>query len=326
MRRAKVALVGLGGWGGTESLPAIASTESLELISWFDADPDTVARYRGEVPVPPAGSFGELLENSEVEGLILVVPNHVHPALAIQAAGRGKHVWVEKPIANSLAETDAMIQACEDAGVILQVGHSLRRTDGMRRIKRLIEGDRIGELAAIEAHQSHRGGWTLTPQMWRWYNDKCPGGPLNLLGVHQIDNMHYLVGPSDEVVAMTAKRCLDCEIDEITQVVIRSKSGILGQIGNTYITPAKTFIAVYGTTGWLEFDFVQNRLTYFNMDGRPEDIPVKSMSLIGDELHEFGECILTGKRPETGGAEARAVVAVMEAAVESARTGKAVKI
>ena len=326
MRKAKIALVGLGGWGATQSLPAIEDAGNLELVSWSDANPDTVAQYTDKIAITPAGSFDEVLDNPEVEGVILIVPNHIHPLLATQVAGRGKHVWIEKPITNTVAEADKIIQAAEDAGVILQVGHSLRRTKGMRTIKKLIQEGKIGEVAMVEAHQSHRGGWTLTPDQWRWYSDKCPGGPLNLLGIHQIDNLHYLFGKVDEVTAMFSKRCLECEIDEITQVIVRFKNGILGQIGDTYITPPKTFIAVYGTTGWLEFNFLKNKLTYFDIDGKPEDIPVEHMNLIADEFREFGECIVTGKKPETGGPEGRAAVALMEAAIESARTGKTVKL
>ena len=326
MRKAKVALVGLGGWGATQSLPAIAEAGSLDLVTWFDANPDTVAQFRDQIPVPPAGSYDEILADPEIEGIILIVPNHVHVPLAVQAAGWGKHVWIEKPIANTVAEALEMIRACEDAGVILQIGHSLRRAPGMRLIKKMIGEGKIGELAMIEGHQSHRGGWTLTPEMWRWYNDKCPGGPLNLLGIHQIDNMNYLVGGACEVTAMFSKRCLECETDEITQVIIRFANGVLGHVGDAYITPAKTFIAAYGTDGWLEFNFLTNSLTFFDMNGSPEQIPVEAMNLIADEFREFGECIVTGGRPETGGAEGLAAVKIMEAAIESARTGKTVKV
>ena len=326
MKKAGIALVGLGGWGATMSLPAIAEAGNLELVTWFDANPETVNQCKAVIPVAPAASLDEVLDNPAVEGVIFIVPNHIHAPLAIQAAGRGKHAWIEKPIANTVAEADSMIQACEDAGVTLQVGHSLRRNPGMRLIKKMVGDGKIGEVATVEAHQSHRGGWTLTPEMWRWYNAKCPGGPLNLLGIHQIDNMHYLLGPSAEVTAMMAKKCLQCEIDEISHVIIRFKNGLLGTIGDTYITPAKTFIAVYGTTGWLELNLLRNTLTYFDIDGKPEDVLYTPINLIADEFKEFGECILTDKRPETGGPEARAAIAVMEAAIESARTGKVVKI
>lgn len=326
MNKAKVALVGLGGWGGTQSLPAIAETGNLELVSWFDANPSTVEEFSAKIPVPPARSLEELLDNPDVEGIIFIVPNHVHASLAIQAAGRGKHVWIEKPIANTVEEADRMIKAAEDAGVVLQVGHSLRRAPGMRLIKKMVDDGKIGEIAMIEAHQSHRGGWTLTPDAWRWYSDKCPGGPLNLLGIHQIDIFHYLAGPVDEVMAMTAKKFLPCETEEMTEVIMRFKSGILGRIGDTYVTPPKTLTAVYGTEGWFEFDYWKYTLTYYDIEGKPEVTPIQRVNLIVDEFQEFGECITTGKRPETGGPEGRAAVAVMQAALESARTGRVVKV
>lgn len=326
MRKAKVALVGLGSWGSTQSLPAINEAGNLELVSWFDSNPEVVEQYRSLISVPPARSFEELLDNPDIEGIILIVPNHVHAPLAIQAAGRGKHVWVEKPIANTVDEADQMIEAAENAGVTLQVGHSLRRAPGMRIIKKAIEEGKIGEVALIEAHQSHRGGWSLVPGVWRWYVDKCPGGPLNLLGIHQIDIFHYLVGAVDEVMALTGKKFLECETEEITEVIMRFKNGALGQIGDTYVTPPKTLTAIYGTEGWFEFDFWQYKLTYYDIEGKPEVTQVQRVNLIADEFREFGECILTGRQPETGGPEGRAAVAVLEAALESARTGRSVKL
>ncbi|MCX6374944.1 MAG: Gfo/Idh/MocA family oxidoreductase, partial [Armatimonadetes bacterium] len=88
MRKAKVALVGLGGWGATQSLPALGEAGNLDLVTWFDANPDTVAEFRNQMPVPPTGSFEEIVGNPSVEGVILIVPNHVHESLAVQAAGR----------------------------------------------------------------------------------------------------------------------------------------------------------------------------------------------------------------------------------------------
>ena len=326
MNKAKVALVGLGGWGATQSLPSIAEAGNLELVTWFDANSQTVEQYRDLIPVAPAATYDDVLANPDVEGVILIVPNHIHVPLAVQAAGRGKHVWIEKPIANTVEEADVMIRACDDAGITLQVGHSLRRAPGMRLIKKMIGEGKIGEIAMLEGHQSHRGGWTLTSEQWRWYSEKCPGGPLNLLGIHQIDNMNYLVGGASEVMAMASKRCLECETDEIVSAVIRFRDGVLGYVGDSYISPAKTFIAITGTTGRLEFDFLANELTYYDVDAKAERIPVEKINLITDEFREFGECILTGKRPETSGAEGRAAVAILDAAVESARTGRAVKI
>ncbi len=319
--------MGLGGWGGSESLPSLKKLDdTIELVTWFDANSETVDRYRGEVEAPAAGSWEEVLDNPRVEGVILVVPNHVHPSLTIEAAGRGKHVWIEKPMANTVEECNAMIQACEDAGIILQIGHSLRRAPAIRMAKKMVEDGKIGEPVMVEGHQSHRGGWGLTPEHWRWYQSKCPGGPLNLLGIHQVDAMHYLVGPSTEVTAMMARKCLACEIDEVSQVIIRFKNDMLGYIGDTYISPVKTCLSIYGSTGFIEVDCRARTLKLFDVDSKCVELTAGPLDLIADEFKEFAECIVTGREPETGGAEGRAAVAVLEAAVGSARTGRTVKI
>ena len=326
MTKVRVALIGLGGWGGSAILPAIEEAGNLELVTWFDTNPDTVAAYRNRISVEPASSYEEVLNRQDVDGVLLVVPNHLHAPLAIQAASHGKHIWVEKPIANHVAEANAMIEASEKSGVILSVGHSLRRHGVIRKAKKLVSEGKIGDLVAIEGHQSHRGGWSLTPSMWRSYEDKCPGGPMNLLGIHQIDTMHYIMGPSAEVTSIMTKKYLNYEAVEITALIIRFKNNLIGTITSTYISPAKTFLSIYGTTGWLECDLTRGKLTYYDIESIPEDIEVETPNPIAEEFREFGECILSGKRPETGGPEARAAVAVLEAAVESAKTGKTIRL
>ena len=325
MRKARVALIGLGGWGAG-NFRSLEDADTVELVTWFDSNPEVVEKFRGDTPVSPASSWEEVLSNEEIEGVILVVPNHIHTPLAIEAAGRGKHVWVEKPISNTTAEADAIIQACEDAGVILQVGHSLRLSPGIRLVKKMIEDGKIGDPVMVEGHNSHRGGWSLAPGVWRWYNTTCPGGPMNLLGIHLIDTVHYLFGPSAEVTGMMTKKYLECEPDEITAAIIRFKSNLLGVLGSSYVSPGGIRIAVYGATGKLEFDYLKNQLTYTDIDGKSEVMQTESINPVTEEYREFGECIVTGKKPETGGLEGRAAVAVLEAAITSARTGKAVRL
>lgn len=327
MRKARVALVGLGGWGGDRGVAAVKNAaDVLDLITWFDASPDVVEQRSGEMPVPPAGSWDEVLECSDVEGVLLVVPNHIHMPLVIDVAEHGKHVFIEKPLANTLAECDTIMKVCEDAGVILQVGHCLRRVPAVRKARQFLDEGRIGDVVMIEGHQSHRGGWSVEEGQWRWYNETCPGGPLNLLGIHQIDNMHYLVGPAVEVNAMFSKKCLSAEIPEITQVIIRFEEGSLGSIGDTYVSPPKTETCIYGTDGFMEVDCLKSHLRLYDVEGDATDIPCERIDLIMDEYREFAACIVTGSRPETGGREGRAAVAVMEAAIESARTGKTEKV
>lgn len=322
--RVGVALIGLGGWGGSSSLPALEETENLELITWYDANPATVEEYRGRIVPQPAESYEEVLDNPQVDGVLLFVPNHLHRPLAVQAAEHGKHVWVEKPIANSVSEADEMIAACERMGVVLSIGHSLRRHPTVRLARKMIEEGKIGDLVMFDGHQSHRGGWSLTPDMWRWYADKCPGGPMNVLGIHQIDIMHYLVGPIAEAAGIMTKKYREYEAPEITAATLRFRNDLLGTVGCSYVSPQKTSANIYGTTGYIECRLDTNTITLYDIKAQPQTTTVNEHNLIAEEFGEFGQCILEGKRPETGGSEARAAVAVLEAIIESARTGRSV--
>jgi predicted dehydrogenase len=112
-----------------------------------------------------------------VQGVLLVTPNHVHADQAIACAQREKHVFVEKPIADKLADGRAMQATCKEAGVILRVGHAFRRLGAARKAKELLDEGVLGRIILTEANFSLPG--TLTPDKWRYYRDTCPGGPLH---------------------------------------------------------------------------------------------------------------------------------------------------
>lgn len=324
MKKIGIALIGVSGFASVTN-GAARRAENLELIGWYDTNQASIDEFRGQTDIPMSRSYEELLKNPAVEAVVLVVPNPVHAELAVQAAGWGKHVWIEKPLSNTVAEADQIIKVCEDAGVVLQVGHCLRRYPCIRRAKKLIEEGSIGDLVAIEGHHSHRGGFGLTPERWRWYADKCPGGPMNVLGVHQIDTMHYIMGPSAEVSGMMVKKYMPYEADEITMVMIKFANGLLGTVTSTYITPSRTFMSIFGTEGYIQCNF-SGGLTLRSMDGSVIDIPVESTDVFVEQFEEFGNCINKGRKPETGGPEGRAAVAVLEAGIISSRTGKTVKL
>ena len=324
MSKIGVAVVGVGGWGGVPA-DAICANNKFELVAWYDTAQASIEDFQRKTSIPPSCSYEEMLDNPDIEAVVISVPNYIHASVAVQAAGRGKHVWIEKPLANTVAEADEIIQACEDSGVILQVGHCLRRYPCIRQAKKMVEDGVIGNLVAIEGHQSHRGGFGLTPEKWRWYADKCPGGPMNVLGVHQIDAMHYIMGPSAEVSGMFVKKYMPYEADEITAVLIKYKNGLLGTLLSTYITPGRTFISIYGTEGYLGVNF-GGTLTHHHRNGTVTDIPVDSCDVFQNQFEEFADCILKGRKPETGGPEGRAAVAVLESALISSRTGKTITL
>ncbi|MGH3016048.1 MAG: Gfo/Idh/MocA family protein, partial [Gaiellaceae bacterium] len=141
MKPVGAALVGTGMWAG-KIAAAVARTPALELVTCFGRDAARRAAFAAEVGCEAASSFETAVEDPRVEAVLLVTPNSTHAEQAVACAERGRHVFVEKPIADTLEDGWAIREACEAAGVTLLVGHGLRRLGAARAVERLLaEGD-----------------------------------------------------------------------------------------------------------------------------------------------------------------------------------------
>ena len=271
----------------------------------------------------------------------------MHAEQAILAARHGKHVFVEKPIANTIADGKKMIAACQKADVVLMVGHHLRRLAGFRKLKALIAGGAIGEPIQVEANFSQNLGFALTPESFRWRGDDsgCPAGALMTMGIHHADLLNYLLGPIETVFAYFNKLYIEAPVEDVTTTIFQFKSGILGYIGSNYASAKACWVYVYGTEAnllctvtlqqlpfeeyllrWQMID-QDTRLQIFKKDRTGcEDIALNAGNPILEEIDEFADCIRTGKKPETDGQGALQALALIRAAIESARSGKQTRI
>jgi predicted dehydrogenase len=269
-----------------------------------------------------------LLARADVEAIANFAPNNQHRGPTELAAAAGKHVFTEKPIANTIEEGAAMIRACAKAGVTLMVGHSSRYAGGSRAMRSLLETGRLGQLAMAEANISHSGGTRLTREQWRWHRDQAPGGPLMQLSVHAFDTLHYLFGPTFRVTALATSSLLPSEIEDVFLVLLEFQSGLLAYVGTNYLSPSTNYLRVYGTGGnaYLE----SGKLTFIKpaSDGsaEPEEIPVPSINPPAAEMAEFARAVRTGTPPETGGKEGLLALAVVRASMMSAQRECAVEV
>ena len=344
-RKVRLGLVGCGKFAGVIATSVKASTKA-ELITCFDTLPERRAAYSKTYGCDQEERFEDLISREDIEGVLLVSPNAIHREQAEMAAERGKHVYVEKPIANTLADGKRIIEVCEKAGVVLMVGHYARRIATIRKAKELVDAGAIGRPVTVESSVSRDSGFQLTPAQFRWRGDDsgCPGGPILSMGIHHVDTLKYLFGPIQTVFAFFSKLYLTAEIDDITAAVCRFKSGTLGYVGSTYVSPKTRWMRIYGTEanllwtvhypvmpyteypgGILDID-QRCQLTLFEKGKDPRDIPSTPGMPYLEEIDEFAHCIRTGDRPETDGPVALAALAFIRAAIESARTGKAVEL
>lgn len=334
----RVASVGLGRWARTLA-DAIQRSDRLRIVSCFSRSEKSRELFSTQVGCRIADSYAELLKDPEVEGVLITTPNDAHADPILHAAASGKHVYVEKPIAHAMADAWAIDRACRDAGVTLAVGHSARRLQGNRKIKEILNRGGLGKLVMAECNFSNDRGLELTPDQWRWHKSKSPGGPLIQLAVHHADTLHYLLGPVKAVTAMAKRLYTPAEIEDVTVTLLEMESGQLCYMGSNWASQGSFYTCVYGMDANLYFtaDFnfwsrshLIDRHSRLEIQHRgvPERKPVAlgQGDMFREELEEFADCIRGSRKPEVGGPESIAALAVVHAALRSAETGRTVAL
>ena len=322
--KVRVASVGLANWGSALA-SAAKRAGNVEITRCFSRTKAAREEFAGKFGCRPAGSYDEVLKDSEVEGVLIATPHSTHTDLIEQAASAGKHVFVEKPLALRVADADRCIEATRKAGVALLVGHHRRRQGANRRMREMIDEGALGMVHLLEANLSNPNG--QNPRSgWRNDPEECPAGGMTGLGVHMVDNLQYLAGPVKRVSAFSKKLLGRGNLDDVTSVVLEYESGPLGCIHTTYVVPKQCATAAHGTeaSAWSEDEgerlFLQNK-----DEARRAELPVDGGDALAEELEEFGKCVRGEAAPETDGEAAREVVAVLEAIVESAKSERAVE-
>ena len=241
-------LVGLGNFS-TNIGDAVKKSPKAELVSCFDVLPERRQAAAEKYGCEQEKSFEDMVKRNDLDGVLLVTPNALHCGQTELAAQYGKHVYVEKPIANTLSDGKRMIEVCEKAGVVLMVGHVMRRMAANRKMKELIENGAIGKPAMVEANTSSRRGWELTPNEFRWCGDDsgCPGGAVMQYGIHTADTLSYILGPVKTAMSFFNRLHIPAPVDDVTATILRFESGILGYMGCNFTAPRTSWMYVYGT-------------------------------------------------------------------------------
>jgi len=326
METVRLGAVGLGWFGGVLAEAARASGEA-EVVSCFARSEDGRRAFAEAHGCTPVESLEALLGDATIKGVIVATPHSTHPGIIEQAAAAGKHVFVEKPLALTVAEARRAIDATDRAGVTLQVGHNRRRQPANRRIRSMVASGELGTVMQLEGFHSSPGAHKPDLAAWRADPNECPAGGMTALGVHTVDTFNYLVGPAARLVAFSKKVVGPSTLDEATAVTIEYESGPIGQIGTSYFVPPVVSLAAYGTdaNAWNEEDggrlFTQARTQKTRVEHDVEQIDT-----IQDEVVEFARCIRDGGNPETGAPEGLEVAVVLEGIVRSVDTGRAIDL
>jgi predicted dehydrogenase len=246
------ALVGATGAWGLRIVEAAARASELRIVTCYARDGERCSAFAGEHGLRSTRSFEEAVGSNDVEVALLVTPNDVHAEQALACAGRGKHVFVEKPIAGTLADAERMRDRFQEAGLVLAVGHGMRRLGAARRVKELLDEGALGTVVLAEANWSLPS--RLTSNAWRWYRDRGRGGPLLQLGIHHADTLAYWLGPVARSFGAFAHLSTEAEIEDVGVVGLEFESGPVGVITGSYVSPRTYFLRLYGDRATLEYE------------------------------------------------------------------------
>ena len=329
-----VAVIGTGMWG-RRMLATVKRTPSLRLVACYSRNEEARNTAASEFGCATPESFEQVINWDGVQGVLLITPNNVHSEQTHACAQAGKHVFVEKPIADTLEDGLAMQSACTSAGVALFVGHGFRRLGAARKVKQVLEEGRLGKIVLVEANFSLPG--TLTPDKWRYYRETCPGGPLMQLGIHHADTLQYWLGPVTRVRGAFTRLATSAEIDDVGVAQLEFANGALGTLTGSYVSPKTYFLRLYGTEGVLEYQTdmsiwpkadqmdASTTLT-LRTKSAVEQLEFEPRDMLIDELDEFARCIQGTAQPETGALEGLRALDVILSAIRSHETGNPITL
>ncbi len=322
----RVAALGMGWWSDVLA-DAIKRSDKLQLVACFTRSEDRRRAFAAKYGCRPAASYQEILKDPSIAAIVNTTPNNVHLETTRAAAEAGKHVFLDKPIANTVADGRAIADACAKAGVVLALGYQRRRESHFRWIKAEIEAGRFGRLVQAECNISRDRLGQFDLSSWRYTAAGMPGGVMLQIGIHYIDVLEYLMGPVKSVSARLAQLVLPGDNPDVANMILQHENGALSNLTASYASASEFYMMnIYGKEASAYYDMFSGLRHLRRGEKAARAVATERNDTIREELEELARCARTGARPETDGFWATHNLAVIKAGVRSAREGRAVEV
>jgi predicted dehydrogenase len=330
MKQWRVGLIGCG-WAGQQHGQAMLTLKDrVELCAVADTNLE-LAAAKAETWQTPLwlDDYRELLDPTQLDAVAICLPHDLHAPVALDALKAGLHVVVEKPLATSLAEADAMIAAAQKAGAQLMVAENVRYDQTYRRVVELIEAGTVGDIFMIRISREHEMHDYLRQRPW--FLQQSSAGIMVSGGIHDFELLRMLGGEIEHVYGLTGLKVLpEMAADDTSLALVGLRSGAAAVIAESFSlkTPEPgVHGAVYGSQGSLWFYKDQIQLYTATHDGQPElvekiTVPVRNTFEV--EWVHFLDCLDHNTEPMTSGREQRKPLAAVLATYESFRRGERV--
>lgn len=336
----KFALVGCGRIAKRHSeLLGLNQINNASLAAVCDIDEEKAKKIGGQFAVPYYTDMNEMMKNEAIDVVCVLTESGNHAKHVITLAKYGKHIIVEKPMALTLDDADAMIQACDETGCKLFVVKQNRFNIPVVKLREALEAGRFGKLVLGTVRVRWCRDQNYYDQdLWRgtWAMD---GGVLTNQASHHVDLLEWMMGDVESVFAKSATALVNIEAEDTVIVTLKFKNGALGIIEATTAVRPKDLegsITVLGENGTVEIGgFAVNKMLHWNfMEPMDDDSEVMDKySVNPPNVYGFGhqayyedvvDCILNNKKHLIDGLVGRKSLELISAIYESIETGKEV--
>jgi predicted dehydrogenase len=315
----RIGVVGLGYWGPNIARN-FASLPGCELAYCCDSSDE--ARARLEPMFPGArftGELSELLADPALDAIAIATPVPTHAGLARRVLEAGKHCFVEKPLAQSVADAEQAVQAARESGRLLMVGHLLEYHPGVQKLKELTDSGELGD------------------RIYYIYGNRLNLGKLRAdenalwsLGAHDVSVVLYLADEEPSEVVAHGESYVRSGVEDVVFCFLRFPSGLAAHLHLSWLDPHKERrFTVVGSQRMATFDdmAIEGKLTiydkgfdedsrgygeYITRSGYSYSPRIPNLEPLRVECQHFVECVQTGSRPRSDGESGLRVVAVLE--------------
>jgi predicted dehydrogenase len=322
----RVACIGMGWWSDVLA-DAIKRSNRIEIAACYTRSADKRSAFAAKYQCKPAATFEEVLSDPSIKAVINTTPNDVHLETTRAAAAAGKHVFLDKPIANTVSDGRAISEVCRKAGVVLALGYQRRRESHFRWVKQQIDAGVFGKLVNAEANISRDRLGKIDLSSWRYQAAGMPGGVMLQIGIHYTDVLEYLMGPVVAVRGQFAQLVLPGDNPDVASMLLEHENGAMSTLNASYASASEYYLMnIYGKDATAFYDLHNGLRLLKRGDQKVVPVSTSSNDTFVEELEEFAAACQGNGKPEVGGDFATRSLAVVRAGILSAREGRKVEV
>ena len=336
----KWGVIGCGGIANARTIPeALMPEETAELVGVTDLDAERRNATADKYGVRAYANVEELLSDPDIDAVYLPVPPAARADLAVTAAGFGKHVLCEKPMAMNGAQCEEMVRAARENGVNLGVGFMMRFHACHQEMRRMIDAGDIGHPVAAHVRYSL---WSPPRDGKGWGHDPeiAGGGPLQNQGSHAIDVMNMMFGPIRAVSALCDNVTHHYAVEDMDSLLVKFENEAHGSLDIWHGVPnwrGRRLLELFGSEGVLVAEETMGQLPTGRLwyqkavdgggpESTPREIDFTPVNTYQAQIRAFSEAIASGRSYEIPGEQGLHVQRVIDAAYLSAAEGRTVTV